>query len=73
MCMLWDMSTHTAPQQLLSPAEFAEYLGVPLPTVRSWIARGHDLPPRAHIGRRTYFRRADVEMWLESKFDHPTN
>ena len=67
--MLSLMTTHTAPQQLLSPAEVADALGIPLGTVRCWIRDGKDLPPMAKIGHRIYFRRRDVEAWLDSKFE----
>lgn len=61
--------TTTAPQQLLSPKEVAEELGIPLATVRCWIRDGKDLPPMAKIGHRIYFRRRDVDAWLNAKFE----
>lgn len=61
--------TVTAPQQLLSPKEVAEEIGIPLATVRTWIRDKKDLPPMAKIGHRIYFRRRDVDAWLEAKFE----
>lgn len=62
-------TTQKVPQQLLSPAELAEELGIPVATVRGWIHRGGDLPPSATIGSRRYFRRRDVDAWLDAKFE----
>lgn len=46
----------------------AEYFpGVTLSTVRYWIKTG-EAPPSARIGRYRYFRRGDVEAWIDAKF-----
>lgn len=52
--------------RLLSPAELAEYLGVPVDTVYAWRYRGTG--PRAfRVGRHLRFREADVQQWLSAQ------
>lgn len=54
--------------RLMTTAELAEYLDVPLSTVRHWRLTGAG--PRAiHIGRHLRFRPKDVEDWLEKRAD----
>ena len=53
---------------LLTTDETAEFLHVPLATLRHFIATSQ-APPSAKIGRRRMFRKADCEAWVQSKFD----
>jgi excisionase family DNA binding protein len=51
---------------LLSVAELADYLGVPVSTIHYW--RGKEQgPPALKVGRRLRFRVADVVRWLEER------
>lgn len=53
------------------PEALADYLGMPVPTIYAWRARGRR--PRAHrIGKHLRFRRADVEAWLAEQADDAT-
>ena len=58
-------------ERLLSPADLAAYLGIPLGTVYSWRWRGGG-PPGFKIGRHVRYRRADVERWLEERQEAET-
>jgi excisionase family DNA binding protein len=51
---------------LLSVKDLAELLGVPTSAVWSWRAAGH-APTLTMIGRRIYFRREDVDRWLDDQ------
>ena len=53
---------------LLTTDETAEFLHVPLATLRHFIAT-HQAPPSARIGRRRMFRKSDCEAWVQAKFD----
>jgi excisionase family DNA binding protein len=55
-------------KELLSPAELAAYLGVPLGTIYGWRYRGEG-PEGLSVGRHVRYRRTDVEAWLESRRD----
>lgn len=55
-------------EQLESPQDVANYLGVPLDTVYAWRSRG--IGPRGiRVGRHVRYRRADVDAWLERQAD----
>lgn len=45
--------------------EFCAEFGVPLQTAASWASRGTG-PRVTKIGRACYYKRADLELWLES-------
>lgn len=53
-------------EKLLSPAEVAELLGVPLGTVYKWNQQRTG-PPVLHVGKHARYRAADVEAWLASR------
>jgi len=53
---------------LLTTDETAEFLHVPLATLRHFIATSQ-APPSAKIGRRRMFRKVDCEAWVQAKFD----
>lgn len=52
---------------LMTTEETAQFLRVPLATLRHWIATSQ-APPSAKIGRRRMFRRADLEKFVDDKF-----
>jgi excisionase family DNA binding protein len=52
---------------LLTTEEAAEFLHVPLPSLRHWLATSQ-APPSARIGKRRMFRRSDLEAFVEAKF-----
>ena len=52
--------------ELLTSAETAELLRVPVRTLYVW--RGAGRGPRAYrVGKHVLYRRADVEAWLEER------
>ena len=55
--------------RLMTLAELAEMLGVPVNTVYQWRTRGEG-PPGYRIGRHVRYRRSAVEIWLETQTDH---
>lgn len=55
------------PNALLTTAEFAEWVGVPVRTVRQWITDG-TAPRRLRVGRHIRIRWADALSWAESKY-----
>jgi len=57
-------------QPLLSTADVAEYLGVPVKTLYAWRYR-HEGPPALRVGRHVRYRRLDIEEWVRSRVDPP--
>jgi excisionase family DNA binding protein len=54
--------------KLLSPAELAEYLDVPLRTVYVWRSVGTG-PQGIRVGKHVRYRPADVDRWLDQQAD----
>jgi excisionase family DNA binding protein len=50
---------------LLSPAELADYLNIPVATLYQWQHRGGG-PKFLKVGRHVRYKTRDVEAWLES-------
>jgi excisionase family DNA binding protein len=50
---------------LLTASQIAEYLGVPVSTVRKWCSE--KFVPHLKVGRLVRFRAADVDRWLEKR------
>jgi len=48
------------------PAALASELGVHPQTLKRWKARRYG-PKRVRIGKRVYYRRADVRTWLDEQ------
>jgi excisionase family DNA binding protein len=53
---------------LLTTQETAEFLHIPLATLRHWIAT-NQAPPSAKIGRRRMFLKSQLEEFVQAKFD----
>jgi excisionase family DNA binding protein len=52
-------------EQLMTPQDVADYLGIPLATLYRW--RHHGTAPKASkVGRHLRFRESDVAEWLET-------
>jgi excisionase family DNA binding protein len=51
-------------RRLLSPAELASYLAIPLATVYRWRSR-REGPCGIRVGRHVRYRLDDVERWLD--------
>lgn len=49
---------------LMSPADLAEYLKVPIKTIYNWRSDGSG-PRGIRVGRHVRFRRTDIEAWLD--------
>jgi predicted DNA-binding transcriptional regulator AlpA len=48
----------------------AEYTGVPASTLRYWRStRNPDAPASFQIGRRVFYRRADLEAWVQAQYN----
>ena len=60
--------TTDAPSVLLPREKVAERFGISLSTLGHWELHGI-APPSARIGRRRYYREADVEAWIDAQFD----
>jgi hypothetical protein len=52
-----------ADHEIMTAAEVAEYLRVPLKSLYTW-RYTHDGPPSARVGKYLRYRRTDVEDWL---------
>jgi excisionase family DNA binding protein len=55
---------------LLTVAEAAEFLHIPVASLRHWIAK-KQAPPSARIGRRRMFLKHQLEEFVQKKFDSP--
>lgn len=54
----------------LDPRAASEYIGTPESTLRYWRStRNPDAPPSFNIGRRVFYRRSDLEAWLQARYD----
>jgi excisionase family DNA binding protein len=59
-------------RRLLSIQELADYLDVPVETVRTW--RANRTGPRGiRVGRHVRYRPSDVELWLNLRSDPPVS
>jgi len=54
--------------QLLTPVELAEYLGVPVATIYAWRHRRQG-PPGFRAGRHLRYRLGDVERWITGRLE----
>jgi excisionase family DNA binding protein len=53
--------------ELFTTQEAAEFLHVPLPTLRHWISKSQ-APPSAKIGRRRMFLKSGCADFVQAKF-----
>ena len=54
------------PKLLLNEREASREFGMPVKALQYWRHRGHpDGPPFVRIGRRVYYRRSDLELWVD--------
>ena len=61
------MATSTIPTDpLLTPAQLARYLGLPVGTLYEWRTKGTG-PIGFRVGRHTRYRFSDVQVWLEAQ------
>jgi excisionase family DNA binding protein len=62
------MATPFAPahRSLATPAQIAEYCGVPVGTVYQWSSRGGG-PKLIKVGRHLRARWTDIEQWLDAQ------
>ena len=60
--------SHEADSQLLRKEEVAERLRVPIGTLNHWVQTGQ-WPRSARIGRRRFWRAADVDAWVAAQFE----
>ena len=60
--------SHEADSQLLRKEEVAERLRVPIGTLNHWVQTGQG-PRSARIGRRRFWRAADVDAWVATQFE----
>lgn len=56
--------------RLLSVEDLAEYLDVPIATVRRWRYIGTG-PTSLKVGRHVRYRLADVDAWLDAQASTP--
>lgn len=54
------------PDRLLTPAEVAEYLGVPEKTLAQWRSDRHG-PLPLRIGRYVRYRLCDIQLWVDEQ------
>ncbi len=54
--------------ELMSAADLADFLQLPLHSIYQQRHRGGDLPPAVKIGKHLRYRKADVVAWLDAKF-----
>lgn len=55
-------------ERLVSPAELARFLSVPVATIYQYRYRGEG-PPGFKVGRHVRYRWSDVEAWLHASRD----
>jgi hypothetical protein len=54
--------------ELLTLEQFAEMVNTPINTIRFWRQTGYG-PKSARIGKRVFYRRNDVNAWIDAQFD----
>ena len=67
-----DTDTPHAGDDLLSMAEVADLVRVPVATLRYWRHLGTG-PHSFRIGRSVRYWRSEVHRWLEDQTNHPQN
>jgi excisionase family DNA binding protein len=54
--------------ELMSPTELAEWLGIPVSTIYNWRYASNG-PPGFKIGKHVRYRRSEVDKWFEQQRD----
>lgn len=63
----------SAPEpEFLTIKDLAEMLGLPLSGIYRWRRLGVT-PPAIKVGKHVWFRRADVEAWLQDHEERPAS
>ncbi|KAA8825213.1 helix-turn-helix domain-containing protein [Bifidobacterium myosotis] len=60
----------TTPEPLLTPAQAAAVLAIPVTTLSRWRSERRELP-YVRVGRVIRYRRADLDHWIETHTVHP--
>jgi excisionase family DNA binding protein len=66
-----SVSIALKPDELLTPKEAAEILGVRPQTLATWRMTGRYGLRHLKVGRLVRYRRADLEAWLENRGSQP--
>jgi len=53
------------PRQFLTKKELAEYLGLSIFTIDSWVSERREIP-YIKMGRRVKFDLSDIQLWVEN-------
>jgi excisionase family DNA binding protein len=53
--------------KLMTPAETAEYLGIPVETLTQWRCKKRESLPYLKIGRHVRYKPEDVREWCNTK------
>lgn len=51
---------------LMTPADLADYVGIPITTLYQWRYRRVG-PKSIRVGRHLRYRRSDVDSWLDNR------
>lgn len=62
------LKTEPDPLDLLSMQDVSDLTGIPLGTLRHYRHTGKGGPRCGKVGSRIYYRRADVEAWVNEHF-----
>jgi excisionase family DNA binding protein len=54
--------------ELMSPTDLSEWLGIPVTTIYNWRYASNG-PPGFKIGKHVRYRRSEVEKWFEQHRD----
>ncbi len=54
-------------RRLLNRVDAAAYIGVEPQTLAAWASAGRYNLPFVKVGRKVYYRRVDLDAWLESR------
>jgi len=59
-----DETTHSSEPLLMDLDQAAAFLGIPASTLHTWAWQGR--VPCVRLGRRRFFRRKDLERWVDN-------
>lgn len=58
-------------RNLLTPAQAAEQLNIPVSTLARWRSERRELP-YVPVGRLVRYRQADIDRWIEDNIVNPS-